>query len=169
VATGVPLERVREAAERVAGSAGLDVFDVQLRRESGGWVLRVVIDRPARRTADGAIEVDTPEHAIGIDECQVVSTDLSAILDVEDVLDHAYTLEVSSPGLDRPLRDADDYRRFAGRLAKLVVPAGVDGQTHFEGRIAGVDGDAVVLAVGRNKEKRIPLGAVTKARLEVEF
>ena len=156
-------------AERVAGSVGLDVFDVQLRRESGGWVLRVVIDRPLRRAADGSVEVEQPEQAIGIDECQQVSTDLSAILDVEDVLDRAYTLEVSSPGLDRPLRDADDYRRFLGRLAKLVVPAGVDGQTHFEGRIVAVDGDAVVLEVGRGKEKRIPLGAVTKARLEVEF
>ncbi len=153
----------------MAGSVGLDVFDVQLRRETGGWVLRVVIDRPLRRAADGTVEVDTPEHAIGIDECQQVSTDLSAILDVEDVLDHAYTLEVSSPGLDRPLRDADDCRRFLGRLAKLVVPAGVDGQTHFEGRLVGVDGDEVVLETGRNKEKRIPLGAVTKARLEVEF
>ena len=156
-------------AERVAGSVGLDVFDVQLRRESGGWVLRVVIDRPLRRAADGSVEVDTPEHAIGIDECGLVSTDLSAILDVEDVLDHAYTLEVSSPGLDRPLRGADDYRRFMGRLAKLVVPTGVDGQTHFEGRLVGMDGDEVVLDTGRNKEKRIPLGAVTKARLEVEF
>jgi len=169
VASGDPLERVRAAAERVAGFLGLDVFDVQLRRESVGWVLRVVIDRPLRRTADGGVEVDTPDQAIGIDECQLVSTDLSAILDVEDVFEHAYTLEVSSPGLDRPLRHADDYRRFAGRLAKLVVPAGVDGQTHFEGRIAGIDGEMVLLAVGRNKEKRIPLGQVTKARLEVEF
>jgi ribosome maturation factor RimP len=153
----------------VAGSIGLDVFDVQLRRETGGWVLRVVIDRPLRRNAEGHVEVDTPEHAIGIDECQRVSTDLSAILDVEDTLDHAYTLEVSSPGLDRPLRGADDYRRFAGRLAKLVVPSGVDGQTHFEGHIVDVDDETVVLGVGRDKVKRIPLGEVAKARLEVEF
>ncbi len=153
----------------MAGSVGLDVFDVQLRRETGGWVLRVVIDRPLRRDGDGRVEVDTPEHAIGIDECQQVSTDLSAILDVEDALDHAYTLEVSSPGLDRPLREADDYRRFTGRLAKLVVPAGVEGQTHFEGRIVGVEDDTVRLEVGRNKVKCIPLGEVTKARLEVEF
>lgn len=154
----------------MAGSVGLDVFDVQLRRETGGWTLRVVIDRPLRRDRDGGVEVDAPEHAIGIDECQQVSTELSAILDVEDTLDHAYTLEVSSPGLDRPLRGADDYRRFRGRLAKLVVPAGLEGQTHFEGRIVGIeDDDTVRLEVGRNKEKRIPLGEVTKARLEVEF
>jgi ribosome maturation factor RimP len=170
VASEARLERVREAAERVAGSLGLDVFDLQLRREASGWVLRIVIDRPLRRDADGTVLTDTPEHAIGIAECEQVSVDLSAILDVEDVLDHAYTLEVSSPGLDRALRHADDYRRFAGRLAKLLVPDGIDGQTHFEGRIRQVeDDDVLVLAVGRNKDKRIPLGAVTKARLEVEF
>lgn len=132
-------------------------------------MLRVVIDRPLLRDADGRVVVETPERAIGIDECQQVSTDLSAILDVEDVLDQTYTLEVSSPGLDRPLRHADDYRRFIGRLAKLVVPEGVDGQTHFEGHILGVDDETVVLVVGQSREKRIPLGAVTKARLEVEF
>jgi ribosome maturation factor RimP len=163
------LERVRAAAERVARSSGLDIFDVQFRRESGGWVLRVVIDRPLRRAEDGTVLADSPAEAIGIHECERVSTDLNAILDVEDVLDREYTLEVSSPGLDRPLRHPDDYRRFVGRLVKLLVPGGVDGQTHCEGRIQAVDDDWVVLAVGRNKEKRVPLGEVTKARLEVEF
>jgi len=85
------------------------------------------------------------------------------------VLDHAYTLEVSSPGLDRPLRGADDFRRFSGRLAKIVVPAGIDGQTHFEGRITGVEDEAVILEVGRRKQRRIPLETVSRARLEVEF
>ena len=153
----------------MAGSLGLDVFDVQLRRESGGWVLRVVIDRPLRRGADGAVEVDTPEDAIGIDECQQVSTDLSAILDVEDVLDHAYTLEVSSPGLDRPLRDADDYRRFTGRLAKLVVREPVDNQKAFAGRLRGVDGDDVLLEAPNGRMHRLPLRLITRGRLDVEF
>lgn len=163
------LARVREAAERVAGSYGLDIFDIQLRRESTGWILRIVIDRPLLRDAEGAVVVETPEAAIGIEDCQQVSTDVSTILDVEDVLDHAYTLEVSSPGLDRPLRHADDYRRFSGRLAKLVVPAGIEGQTHFEGRIAGVEDEAVILQLGRRKQRRIPLHEVSRARLEVEF
>ena len=167
--TDTRLERVRTVAERVAGSCGLDIFDIQLRRESSGWVLRVVIDRPLQRDAEGVVVAETPEQSIGIEDCQRVSTDLSTILDVEDVLDHAYTLEVSSPGLDRPLRHADDYRRFSGRLAKLVVPAGVEGQTHFEGRIAGVEDEAVILQVGRRKERRIPLAAISRARLEVEF
>lgn len=163
------LERVRTAAQRVAESYGLDIFDIQLRRESSGWVLRVVIDRPLQRDESGTVVVETPEHAIGIEDCQRVSTDLSTILDVEDVLAFAYTLEVSSPGLDRPLRQGDDYRRFQGRIAKLVVPGGIDGQTHFEGRIIGVDGDDVVLQVGRRKERRIPLAAISRARLDVEF
>lgn len=169
VTTDTRQERVRAVAQRVAGSCGLDIFDIQLRRESSGWVLRVVIDRPLQREADGAVVVETPEQSIGIEDCQRVSTDLSTILDVEDVLDHAYTLEVSSPGLDRPLRHADDYRRFSGRLVKLVVPAGVEGQSHFEGRIAGVEDEAVILQVGRRKERRIPFAEISRARLEVEF
>lgn len=167
--TDTRVERVRAVAERVAVSCGLALFDVQLRRESNGWVLRIVIDRPLQRDASGAVVAETPESAIGIEDCQRVSTDVSTILDMEDVLDHAYTLEVSSPGLDRPLRDADDFRRFSGRLAKLVVPAGIEGQTHFEGRIAGVEDEAVILEVGRRKQRRIPLDAVSRARLEVEF
>ncbi len=169
VTTDTRLARVRVAAERVATSCGLDIFDIQLRRESSGWTLRIVIDRPLQRDAEGAVMVESPEAAIGIEDCQRVSTDVSTILDVEDVLDHAYTLEVSSPGLDRPLRGADDYRRFSGRLAKIVVPAGIEGQTHFEGRIAGVEDEAVILEVGRRKQRRIPLDTVSRARLEVEF
>ena len=169
VTTDTRLERVRTAAERVAGSFGLDIFDIQLRRESSGWVLRVVIDRPLQRDAEGTVVIETPDQSIGIEDCQRVSTDLSTILDVEDALEHAYTLEVSSPGLDRPLRHADDYRRFSGRLVKVVVPAGVEGQTHFEGRIAGVEDEAVILQVGRRKVRRIPCAEISRARLVVEF
>ena len=101
------LTGVRAAAERVARSYGLEIFDVQFRREAQGMVLRVRIDRPG----SGA----TAEESVSVEDCARVSRDLSAILDVEDVVPTAYTLEVSSPGLDRPLRRADDYRRFAGR------------------------------------------------------
>jgi ribosome maturation factor RimP len=160
---------VRSMAGRVAASYGLVLFAVQLRREPVGWVLRIVIDRPVRRDATGTVLVEHVEEAIGIEECQQVSEDLSALLDVEDPLERQYTLEVSSPGLDRPLRDEDDYRRFAGRLAKIVVRDAVEGQMHFEGRLRGVEGDEVLLTVGRDKETRIPLSAVSRARLAVEF
>jgi ribosome maturation factor RimP len=165
----VRLQQMREAAARVAQSLGLDIFDVQFRREASGWVLRVFIDRPTRLDAHGRVIVELPEHSIGVDDCQRVSHDLSALLDVEDPVDQAYTLEVSSPGLDRPLRDRRDYERFAGRIAKIVVRAAVDGQMHFEGRLRGVEDDALVLETGRSKVTRIPLGNVARGRLAVEF
>jgi ribosome maturation factor RimP len=98
-----------------------------------------------------------------------VSRDLSAVLDVEDIVPTAYTLEVSSPGLDRPLRGTDDYRRFVGRRAKIVVKPAVDGQGYFKGRLAGVDADAVMIDGDDGRRHRVPFGAVTRANLEVEF
>src|SRR5215210_8209371 len=126
------IERVREAASRVATGYGLEIFDVQFRREASGMVLRIRIDRPGSAA--------TPEESVSVEDCVRVSRDLSAVLDVEDVVPTAYTLEVSSPGLDRPLRHAADYRRFSGRRAKLVMREQVDGQTFFKGTLGGVEG-----------------------------
>ena len=81
----------------------------------------------------------------------------------------SYTLEVSSPGLDRPLRRADDYRRFAGRLAKLVMREKVDGQGFFRGRLGGVDGNDVIIESEGGRTHRVPLDVITRANLEVEF
>src|SRR6195256_3444252 len=120
-------EHVRTAAARVAGTYSLEIFDVQFRREGGGMVLRVRIDRPGAAA--------TAEESVSVGDCAHVSRDLSAILDVDDVVPTAYTLEVSSPGLDRPLRRADDYRRFAGRRAKIVMREKVDGQGFFKGKL----------------------------------
>ncbi len=160
-----PIERIRGIAERVAGAHGLEIFDVQMRRESIGPVLRIVIDRPAP-PGDAVQPID---EAVGIQDCQRISEDLSAILDVEDVIDHRYTLEVSSPGLDRPLRGTADYRRFAGRKAKIVLSEPVDGQMHFKGRLRGVDGETMLLEDEQGRVHRIPLTAISRGRLEVEF
>ncbi|HVC18478.1 MAG TPA: ribosome maturation factor RimP [Vicinamibacterales bacterium] len=160
MATEEARERVRVAAARVAGTYGLDIFDVQLRREAIGLVVRVFIDRPGPAA--------TAEESVSIEDCARVSRDLSAVLDVEDVLPQAYTLEVSSPGLDRPLRNADDFRRFTGRPAKVVATAAVDGQTAFRGRIEGVEDGAVRLREG-SRQHRIPLALIARARLDVEF
>ena len=141
---------------------------MQLRRESIGTVLRVIIDRPDKGV------VETPEDAVGIDECQRVSHDLSALLDVEEEelgeasLGQHYTLEVSSPGLDRPLRHEADYRRFAGRLAKFVTTEPIEGQSAFAGRLRGVEEGYVVLEEGR-KTHRVPVNRVKRAQLAVEF
>ena len=166
------LTAIRAAAERVAQSHGLEIFDVQLRRESIGTVLRVTIDRPDRGVPE------RPEDAVGIAECQRVSQDLSAILDVEEeslgeaALGQHYTLEVSSPGLDRALRHAADYRRFAGRLARIVTSTPLNGQSAFSGRIVGVERgkneDLVVLEEGR-KTHRVPVASIKRGRLVVEF
>ena len=107
------VERIRAVAERVVQSHGLELFDVQLRRES----LRLGRPRLHRQAGSSG----TPEDSVSIEDCAVVSREISTILDVEDPLDRAYTLEVSSPGLDRPLRDARDFGGSPGRAAKVVV------------------------------------------------
>ena len=166
------LGRLRTAAARIAASYGLEIFDLQFRRESIGWVLRVIVDR-----SEGSARPDPGSDGdrgdvVSIDDCRRVSEDLSALLDVEDELtagvDRKYTLEVSSPGLDRPLRGEADYRRFTGRLAKIVTKAPIDGQSHFAGRLAGLDGSVVLVAEGK-RTHRVPLDAISRARLDVEF
>ena len=153
--------QVRAIAGRVAASYGLEIFDVQFRREATGMVLRVRIDRPG----SGA----TAEESVSVDDCANVSRDLSAIFDVEDVVPGAYTLEVSSPGLDRPLTRPDDYRRFAGRRAKLVMREAVDGQTFFKGRLGGLEDGRVVIDAEDRRRHLVPIGIITRANLEVEF
>ena len=164
------IDSIRAIAERVARSYNLEIFDVQFRRESGGWVLRIFVDVPWDSTPDREQAAGSRADASPtIEDCEHVSRDVSAILDVEETIDHRYTLEVSSPGLDRPLRTAADYRRFAGRLAKIVVSEPVDGQKHFEGRLGGLEQDSVVIETKPGKRQLIPLPLVTRARLEVEF
>jgi ribosome maturation factor RimP len=157
------IDSIRSVAERVARSYGFEIFDVQYRRESSGWVLRIFLDVPW----DG--ESPAGDASVSVEDCERVSRDVSAILDVEAEIGHHYTLEVSSPGLDRPLRDASDYRRFAGRMAKIVVSEAVDGQKHFEGRLKGLEQDSVVIETTPGKRQLIPLTLITRARLEVEF
>jgi ribosome maturation factor RimP len=156
-----PLEQIRAIAERVARSRGLEIWDIQSRRETSGHVVRVFIDRPGPAA--------TPEDSVSIEDCEQVNREIGTILDVEDPLPFTYTLEVSSPGLDRPLRDADDYRRFAGRLAKIVVREPVDNQKAFEGRLLGLEQDDVLLEAPNGRRHRLPLRMITRGRLEVEF
>jgi len=155
------LERIRELAATTAAVYGLELFDVTYGRESGRNVLRVVLDRPGPSA--------TAEDSVSLEHCAKVSEELSAVLDVEDVVPAEYTLEVSSPGLDRPLRSRGDYERFAGRFAKIVTAEPVSRQTAFAGHLRGVDGDDVLFEAVGGKLQRLPLRVIKRAHLEVEF
>lgn len=149
------MERVRSVAMRVTADRGFELVDVEMKRAAGGSLLRLYVDKPG---------------GIGLDDLQSVSEEVSAILDAEDPIEGHYTLEVSSPGLDRPLKDEADYRRFAGKLAKLSSYEAVDGRRHWSGRIVGCDGGVVTLELEKEQgEARIPLAKVSHGRLEVEF
>ena len=156
-----PLEQIRAIAERVAAALGLAVWDIQSRRETTGHVVRVFIDRPG--------PASTAEESVSIEDCEQVNREIGTILDVEDPLPFAYVLEVSSPGLDRPLRDITEYRRFAGRLAKVVVREAVDNQKAFEGRLRGVEENDVLLEGPNGRLHRLPIRLIARGRLEVEF
>jgi len=150
------IETVREIAGRVAASRGFELVDVEVKRGTDGQIVRLFVDK---------------EGGIGLEELQLVSEEVSAILDVEDPLPFAYTLEVSSPGLDRALHTEADYRRFVGRLAKVSSYDVVDSRRHWTGRIVGVEEGMVVLRLEKEGDAlaRIPVDKIAHARLEVEF
>ncbi len=165
---------MRDIAARVADAFGLELFDLALMKSRGSLVLQVVLDRPW--TPTGLVppaDDQTAEHVEGqgvtLDDCARVSHELGTILDVEDVLPDSYTLEVSSPGLDRPLRQLTDYQRFVGRLAKIVLSEPLSRQTAFAGRLRGVDGDEVLFESEGGRAMRLPFRLISRARLEVEF
>jgi ribosome maturation factor RimP len=151
------IERVREAAERVARSEGMEVVDVEWKVGKQRF-LRIYIDKP-----------EGISHA----DCQVVSEQLSAILDVEDLVPGpAYILEVSSPGLDRKLTRPADFERFVGRLARISTSEAVGEAKFFEGRLAGFADGVVKLTVKERGEEKlvdVPLALIRKANLVVEL
>jgi len=144
------VETVKEEAKKVAERYGLEVFDVHYRRESKGWVLRIIIDNPV--------------GYVSIRQCELVSRDLERFLDSENIIDRSYILEVSSPGLDRPLRDERDFIRFTGKLAKFIFK---DGRVII-GRIKGYKNGVVKVLDGKVL-KDIDVKDLKEARLEVEF
>jgi ribosome maturation factor RimP len=155
------LEKVREAAERVAGSLGLEIFDVEW-KIGKQRLLRVYIDRlPGPHNLEGL--------GVTHKDCERVSEQLSVILDVEDLIPGpSYVLEVSSPGLDRKLIKPADYERFVGRLAKIWVTDPIENQNYFEGRLAGYADGMVRLNV-RDRELAVPFSGIKKANLVVEL
>jgi ribosome maturation factor RimP len=153
--------------------AGFDLVEVHSGREPGGWVVRLFIDRAADLkvsvsdnsdvAALGEGEVPSGE-AVSLENCERVSRDVSAALDVADLITHAYQLEVSSPGLDRPLRRQTDFARFAGQQARVRLVEGVEGRRNFSGLIRGAhDGIAEIDSDGRTYH--LPIEDIAKANL----
>ena len=155
------LARIREAAERVARSEGMEVFDLEWKIGKQRF-LRVYLDRlPGPDNPEGL--------GVSHDDCQRVSEQLGVILDVEDLVPGpSYILEVSSPGLDRKLIKPADYARFVGRRAKVWLNEPVEKQKFLEARLAGYENGQVKLTV-RDREITVPYSAIQKANLVVEF
>lgn len=146
-------ERVRELAERVCADNGLELVHAELAGPDGHPIVRVFIDKPGGVTHE---------------DCSEVSHHLGTILDVEDFIHSAYTLEVSSPGLERGLYKRADYERFAGNLAKIKTREAINGQRNFRGQIVGVEDEHVSFDDRTSGRVSIPLASIAKANLEVD-
>jgi ribosome maturation factor RimP len=156
----VDLEKIREIAERVAASEGLALVDVELKGGRVNPLLRVYIDKPSRTGQPGGVS-----HG----DCELISEQLSAILDVEDPFPARYTLEVSSPGLDRKLTRPGEYAHFVGRRVRLVLRDPVDEQKVLEGSLAGYEDGRVRLDLGEKGLREFELENISKAQLIVEI
>ena len=141
------IDKVREIAERVGASSGLEVVEVELRGGGKAGMLRIVIDKLSGVTHE---------------DCAKLSREVSTILDVEDAFPGSYTLEVSSPGLDRKLFRPADYERFTGSLVKLTTQQPVNGNRHFEGRLESFAQGRLTLDLSAAKKKRRPDGAAAE-------
>lgn len=144
------IEKIEEFASSLLPSMGLELVEVQFRREGHGWVLRLFIDC---------------ETGITVDHCADVSRELSDFLDVEDFIEHQYHLEVSSPGLERPLKSVADYERFSGRKAKFKLREPVENEKVYVGRILRVLGEGVELELEKERTVILPFELIRKARL----
>jgi len=145
-------------ASKIAESHGLQLFHIEFRKQGRRWVLRLYIDK---------------EGGVTLDDCEKVSSQLSTELDVENFIQHSYTLEVSSPGLDRPLLSENDYLKHSGKLVKIKTHEPIDGQRNFKGKLMGYSDGMVVLEVDVRKDETrrllIPYASIASARLEIEI
>lgn len=149
------IERVTAIAERIGDPKGIEIVEVQLLGAGAARVLRLYIDKP-----------EGVSHA----DCEFISDELGGALDTEDVIPgDTYTLEVSSPGVERRLSRPKDFERFAGSRIKLSVRQPVDGQRHWEGVLRGFQAGAVMLEAAPGRQISIPLDQIQKANLKFQW
>jgi ribosome maturation factor RimP len=149
------VEQVRQLLDPILESMGLSLWDLEFHKQGPQWLLRIFIDREP--------------GGVTLSDCETVSRDLSAALDVEDIIFHAYTLEVSSPGLDRTLSQPGHFVRFTGSMVRIKTYQPIDGQKVFRGRLLGLIEGMVRVELEAEKIIEIPIAGITKASLEVEF
>jgi ribosome maturation factor RimP len=138
----------------IAERLGLELVEVEYRKVAGSWQLRVIIDK---------------ESGVGVEDCQAFSEELSCALDETDLVPSSYLLEVSSPGIERPLKKAADFQRFAGKRVQVVAFAPVHGQKRLVGELLGLVEDEIKLRLESGEEVGIPFTAVARARLAPKF
>lgn len=147
-------EAINSIIERVAAREGLELVHWELVGPRSNSMLRIYIDKPGGVT-----------HA----DCEVVSNQVGTLLDVEDLIPHSYTLEVSSPGIERGLYKRADYERFQGSRVKLKTFEPIAGQRNFRGKLIGIAGDTVTLEADGAGAVEIPFDKIAKANIEYEF
>lgn len=149
------MEEIRRLLEPILESMGLSLWDMDFQKHGPQWLLRIFIDREP--------------GGVTLDDCESVSRDLSATLDVEDIVPHAYRLEVSSPGLDRSLTKPEHFVRFAGHMIKVKTYQPINGQKVLRGTLRGLEGATVGIESETGGLLHIALSDIAKATLEVEF
>lgn len=164
----IDLAAVRALIEPVVDGRGLRLYDVEWTASPAGQILRVTIERDDGSSSDGA-DGASEVSGVSLEDCVGVSRDLSTALDAVEIIPQRYNLEVSSPGLDRPLKTAKDFSRQVGRLAKLKLkePAS-DGQRVLRGTLSEVVGDTVLIVVD-GKRHDVPLDNIHQAKLVFEL
>ena len=151
---GVEWDRIRRLIEEVVESQGYELVDVEFKGAGGNSVLRIFIDT---------------HRGISHHDCQLVSEQVGTVLDVEDLIPSSYTLEVSSPGLDRKLVKETDYTRFDGKLARIQTRIPLNQQKVFRGRLQGLHDGKVRLELPKGSVLEIPLDVIQEARLEFDW
>jgi ribosome maturation factor RimP len=145
--------RIKILAEPILFDEGMELVDVEYRRETNGWVLRLIVDK---------------EGGVSLDDCSRVSQTVGRMLDVEDFIESPYHLEVSSPGLDRPLKSEKDFLKYRNRKIRVKTSTPILDRRQFKGKLLGVTGDGIQLQID-GEIVSIPLSSVAKANLEVEL
>ena len=148
------VKKVEDIVRPLLRSEGLSLVDVACKWEQRGWVLRIYIDK---------------EGGVRVEDCAQVSRELGQILDVEDVIPVSYSLEVSSPGLNRPLKKEEDFIKYSGRNVKIKTSEYFSGRRNFTGELLGCAEGKVMVKVAGEEVFAVPLSSILKANLEIEL